>query len=392
MSSTTKATKRKRAQKCANCSMVNPSHTYNDCPKPCQICKKEDHKTRSCPRYRIKNRNKKHKSNQSPNDDEEDTTETSNALKNNNDSDSGNRDLRDTENRELRDTENVLSENGVFALAAMTSAATFPSNFKSFEVQKYQIKFKTVNGFEGTINLHTNDREVRNIREEFQNVSINYVNQDTEHSIPDGIEYSIRPKKSILKGGLNKIKGVGESLSQAKYYKNVMPMKIPLRKTGISPADWRVEKYVSWERNKNAANTDEIEFLDENQSGSFLGSIYDEPPDVNVVINGWKKVKSTKNTTYYFNPPQVPESDQDDQDILSDYIEYLSEGLRFIQFNNEINRRSELRYCSYLDKAVEMYRQRANSSESSHIISTFFSESQDNRDKAYLIKKKMVGK
>jgi hypothetical protein len=73
--------------------------------------------------------------------------------------------------------------------------------------------------------------------------------------------------------------------------------------------------------------------------------------------------------------------------LLSDYIEYLSEGLGFIQFNNEINRRSELRYCSYLDKAVEMYRQ-YTAGGNSDIISTFLSESQDNKDKAYLFKKK----
>ena len=32
----------------------------------------------------------------------------------------------DTDDRGLKETENILSENGVFALAAMTSAATFP--------------------------------------------------------------------------------------------------------------------------------------------------------------------------------------------------------------------------------------------------------------------------
>ena len=381
--SSTSSTKRKRVPKCSNCMVENPTHSYKDCKEPCNLCKKSDHKTRSCPFYRIKNRNKKPMLNPNPNNGEDTTT---NISKNNNNSDSG--------NRELRETENVLAENGVFALAAMTSAATFPTNFKSIEVQKYQIKFKTVNGFEGTINLHTDEGEVRNIREGFQNVGVNYVNQDTENSIPDSIKYSISPKKSIPKGGLNKIKRVGESLSQAKYYKDVMPMKIPLRKTDISPADWRVEKYVSWERNKNTANTDDIESLDENQSGSFSGSIYDDPPDVNVVINGWKKGKSTR-STYYFNPPQVPELDQDDQDLLSDYIEYLSEGLKFIQYNNEINRRSELRYCSYLDKAVEIYRQKAQSATPGNdILSIFLSESIDNnnKDKIYLFKKKMVGK
>ncbi|MGF7230368.1 hypothetical protein, partial [Arachidicoccus sp.] len=276
----------------------------------------------------------------------------------------------------------------------MTSAATFPSNFKSIEIQKYQIKFKTINGFEGTINLHTNEGEVRNVREEFQNVGINYVNQDTEHSMTNGIKYSIEPKKLIPKGGLIKIKRVGESLSQAKYYRNVMPIRISLRKTDISPADWRVEKYVSWERNKNIPNTSEIE-LDETQSSSFTGSIYDDPPNVNVVIKGWKRGK-TKTTAYYFNPPQVPDWDQDNQDLLSDYIEYLSEGLRFIQYNNEINRRSELRYCSYLDKAVEIYRQKMQpATPGNDILKIFLSESIDNnnnKDRTYLCKKKMVGK
>src|SRR5256885_11034774 len=123
--------------------------------------------------------------NPNPNLDDEDEDEGTMTSKNNNDSDSG--------NREFKETENILAENGVFALAAMTSAATFPSNFKSIEVQKYQIKFKTINGFEGTINLHTDEREVRNVREEFQNVGINYVNQDTEHTMTNGIKYSIEP-------------------------------------------------------------------------------------------------------------------------------------------------------------------------------------------------------
>ena len=89
-------------------------------------------------------------------------------------------------------------------LVAMTSAATFPTNFKSIEVQKYQIKFKTVNDYEGIINLHTDEGEVRNIREEFQNVRINYVNQDTEHSMPDSIKYSIGLKSQSRKEGSTK--------------------------------------------------------------------------------------------------------------------------------------------------------------------------------------------
>ena len=172
-----------------------------------------------------------------------------------------------------------------------------------------------------------------------------------------------------------------------------MPMKIPLRKTDISPADWRVEKYVSWERNKNVSNTSEIE-LDETQSSSFTGSIYDDPPNVNVVLNRWKRGKN-RTTTYYFNPPQVPDWDRDNEDLLSDYIEYLSEGLRFIQYNNEINRRSELRYCSYLDKAVEIYRQNTQpAAPRNDILKIFLSESTDNsnKDRTYLCKKKMVGK
>ena len=166
-----------------------------------------------------------------PNPNEEDTTTTSNTLNNNNDSDSG--------NRELRETENVLAENGVFALAAMTSAATLPSNFKSIEVQKYQIKFKTVNGSEGTINLHTDENVVRNAREEFQKVHVKYVNRD--HSTPenaeDGIEYSIKlnklNEKSALRGESEKIRKDGKFLSQAKFYRSVMPAKIPLRRTAF---------------------------------------------------------------------------------------------------------------------------------------------------------------
>ena len=41
-----------------------------------------------------------------------------------------------------------------------------------------------------------------------------------------------------------------------------MPIKILLRKTDISPADWRIEKYVLWEQQKNAT-TDEPEFLED---------------------------------------------------------------------------------------------------------------------------------
>ena len=223
--------KRKRVPKCSNCFVENPDHSYKDCKEPCNLCNKSDHKTRSCSYYKIKNRNKRHMPNL--NNDDQDVSRL-------NDSDSG--------NRELKETEKVLAKNGVFALATMTSAATFPSDFKSIEIQKYQIKFKTINGFEGLIKLHTNDKEVRNIREEFQNVDINYVNQnDIEHSNLNSISYSILPKKSIPKGGFNKIKSIGESLSQAKYYKNVMPIKIPLRKTDISPHNWRIEKYVLWE-------------------------------------------------------------------------------------------------------------------------------------------------
>ena len=202
MNSTTKVTKRKKSTKCANCSIENPSHSYSDCPEPCQLCQKTDHKTRSCTYYRIKNRSKRHNPNPNPEPEPEpgnDENPTSNAEDNDSD-------------RRIRETENVLSENGVFALAAMTSAATFSSNFKSIEIQKYQIKFKTINGFEGTINLHTNEGEVRNVREEFQNVGINYVDQNTEHSMTNGIKYSIEPKKLIPKRRANQIKRVGESL------------------------------------------------------------------------------------------------------------------------------------------------------------------------------------
>ena len=62
-----------------------------------------------------------------------------------------------------------------------------------------------------------------------------------------------------------------------------MPLKIPLRQTDIPPADWRVEKYVFWERQKNIATFDETE-SEEDQSGSFLGSIFDDLPDVNTVV------------------------------------------------------------------------------------------------------------
>ena len=103
-STSTSSTKRKRVSKCSNCFVENPTHTYQNCKEPCNLCKKSDHKTRSCPLYRLKNRNKKHMPNPSSNDNDEDTTTTSNATKNINDSDSG--------NRELRETKNILAENG----------------------------------------------------------------------------------------------------------------------------------------------------------------------------------------------------------------------------------------------------------------------------------------
>ena len=377
MSSSTSSTKRKRVPKCSNCFVENPTHNYQNCKEPCNICKSGDHKTRSYPSYRIKNRNKKRMLN--PNDDNNQNATTSNASINNNDSDSG--------NRELRETENVLAENGVFALATMTSAATFPSNFKSIEVQKHQIKFKTVNGSEGTIKLHTDENEVRNVREEFQNVNINYVNRD--HSISDGsIEYSIRlNEKSVPRGGLEKIRKVGKFLCQAKYYKRVMPAKIPLHQTDISSANWRVEKYVFWERQKSVA-INEVEYQqEEDQSGSFLGSIFDDLLDVITVVRNWKKGKSAR-IAYCRNPPKVSKLDQDSNaSFLSDYIEYLSEGLKLIQYSNEVNRRSELRYCSYLDEAVEIYR-RSDSENSADIMKTFFSENSDNKNRVYLSKKK----
>ena len=121
-----------------------------------------------------------------------------------------------------------------------------------------------------------------------------------------------------------------------------------------------------------------------------MGSIYDDPPDVNVVINGWRKGKNKK-IAYYVNPPPVFETADLDQKLLSDYIEYLSKGLKFIQYNNEVNRRSELRYCSYLDKAVELYRKETQFATSgSEILNVFLSESLDSssvKDRIYLFKK-----
>ena len=128
----------------------------------------------------------------------------------------------------------------------MISAVTFPTNFKLIKVQKHQIKFKTVNDIKGTIELNTNNNEVRNVREEFWNVHVNYVNWD--HLISDGIEYSIKlNKKSAPRGDVfEKIRKVRRFLSQAKFYKRVMLAKIPLCKMDIPSANWRVEKYVFW--------------------------------------------------------------------------------------------------------------------------------------------------
>ena len=104
-----------------------------------------------------------------------------------------------------------------------------------------------------------------------------------------------------------------------------MPAKIPLRQTDISPADWRVEKYVFWERQKSVA-INEVEYQqEEDQSGSFSGSIFNDPPDVITVVRNWKKGKSAR-IAYCRNSPKVPKLDQDSNaSFLSDYIEYLLE-------------------------------------------------------------------
>jgi hypothetical protein len=304
--------------------------------------------------------------------------------------------------QEMKEIKNILSENGVFSIAAMTSAATLPSHMKSIEITKHHIKFKTNNGYEGSIDLHTNEEEVRGVREGFRNINVNYVNRSDISIQGGGIEYSIEiDKKSGSKGGQTghpgKIKLVGSHLSQVKFYKDVLPKKIPLRKTDISPADWRIEKYISWERQKKVGFTDnEIEDEEENQFNSRVSSsIFDDPPDTNTAVNNWKKGRDSH--YYPFNPPLVSELEQDDSNfsLLSDYIEYLSEGLKFIQYNNEINRRSELRYCSYLDKAIEIYREASNGRVmTSDILKLFLSDDHDynNKDRIYLCKKKMVGK
>ena len=310
----------------------------------------------------------------------------------------------------LNDVSTVLSENGVFTISAMTSAATLPSFFKSITILKDQLKFRTNNGTEGSINLHAYEDNVRDVREAFRYVDVNYVNrqfQDSRKSL-NNIEYTMKinsTQSAIKQGQIDKIKRVGEYLRQAKYYEDVLPDKIPLRKTDISPADWRIEKYIYWEckRKNNMNRSIEIDSKEEHiyksleEPGQFnasiSGSIYDDPPDVNKVVDSWKENKNRKK--YYVNPPLLPIENQG-LSFLSDYIEYLSEGLKHIQYNNEIYRRSELRYCSYLDKAVEMYKEKAQLSASSRrnsIFKIFISDEQDNnKDRVYLCKKKMVGR
>ena len=97
--------------------------------------------------------------NSNSNDDDENTTMISNTSYINNDFNS--------DNQKLKETENILAKNEIFALIAMTSAVTFPTNFKSIEVQKHQIKFKTINSTKRIIEFNTNENEVRNVREEF---------------------------------------------------------------------------------------------------------------------------------------------------------------------------------------------------------------------------------
>jgi hypothetical protein len=126
--------------------------------------------------------------------------------------------ITDEPNSMNRDTENVISENGVFFTAAITAAATFPSYFKSITVLKDQIKFGTNKGSEGVINLRTNEREVRNVREAFQYVNINYIRKSDDVD-NDGIEYTITisPKQPAKQCQLNKLKRVGNYLSQANF-------------------------------------------------------------------------------------------------------------------------------------------------------------------------------
>jgi hypothetical protein len=308
-----------------------------------------------------------------------------------------------------RDIENVISENGVFFTSAMTAAATFPSYFKSITVLNDQIRFCTNKGSEGTINLHTNEGEVRNVREAFQYINVNYINKQYNDSlnVDNSIKYTmtINSKQPAAKQGqLNKIRQVGGYLSQAKYYSNVLPVKIPLRKTDIPPADWRIEKYVYWERqsaNNNTYSDDDYIYQSLQDQNQFIsrvsGSIYDDPPDANKVLSAWKN-NNQDEKTYFINPPLLPEENQNNDFLssLSDYIEYLSEGLKFVQYNYEISRRSELRYCSYLDNAVEVYKEKVRtttSSRATNIFKVFLSDESDNdKEKAYLCKKKMVGK
>ncbi|RGB21954.1 hypothetical protein C1646_776927 [Rhizophagus diaphanus] len=119
------------------------------------------------------------------------------------------------------DIENVLFKNGVFMIAALISAATFPIFFKSITILKDRVPFTYL------IVLPKGHSQDPN----------------------DGIEYTItiNLKQQLKQGQVDKIRRVREYLRQVKYYKNVLPAKIPLRRTDIFPANWRVEKYVYWE-------------------------------------------------------------------------------------------------------------------------------------------------
>ena len=130
------------------------------------------------------------------------------------------------------------------------------------------------------------------MRETFQNVNVDYVNRNNVDK-NGGIEYSIHVnKKGKSQSSGIRIKNIGGFLRQAKYYNDILPIKIPLRKTDISPADWQVERYVFWERQqKNNENLtlfdNEIaeSMADQSQFNSNVsGSIFDDPPDVNSVV------------------------------------------------------------------------------------------------------------
>src|SRR5438270_745734 len=149
-----------KKRKCMNCLL--PTHSYKECPDPCRFCNSHDHKARSCKKNRSNIKRTVKKGSNPPN-----SNSTTLSIEQSSNSASLDKKPPTLNSLSLNDVSTVLSENGVFTISVMTSAATLPSFFKSITILKDQLKFRTNNGTEGSINLHAYEDNVRDVREAF---------------------------------------------------------------------------------------------------------------------------------------------------------------------------------------------------------------------------------